>query len=240
MPQHARWDAPRGESCPPGCARGCAVTSRMSSKSCAPLAAPLCPPSCRPQSLPPLEGGCMGCCIIGIRGCGPLQPPVNSRAGWGCRQGGHSPHSSAAEREMAHPAAGTLWGISQHLGQGQLSARLQCPAARGTWAAPGACPDGLQAFAATLGPFSRSHICSASQGTAEAQLPPWDPDDTCQRDGHPAASTSLSVTPVVTKGQGCPSVNHCREQPGQGGREKLCHSQGCFPFISRVPQALKH
>lgn len=182
----------------------------------------------------------MGCCIIGVGGCGPLDPPCQLQGWLGLQVGrGQSPQprcrkgngsSCCQDTPGCQPVPGARPGL--------------CPApascCQRSVGSPRACPDGLRALAATLGPFSRSHVSPTSRGTAEAQLPPRRPDATCQRDGHPRAGASFNVTPAAAEGQGCPGVNHCREQPGHRGREKLCRSQGCFPFISRIPQALKH
>lgn len=74
-------------------------------------------------------------------------------------------------------------------------------------------------------------ILSDHTGSAPAVLVPCD---------SVTVGASLIITPVAVKGQGCVAINHAQEQPSHCGHEKLFHSQGCFPFISHTPQALKH
>ncbi|XP_055584324.1 uncharacterized protein LOC129737516 [Falco cherrug] len=209
------WMCPRmSPGCTLGCSPGCHVPQDVSQMLCHLSCAP--PPSqlVSPGSSPP-GVRCMGYSIIGVGGCVPLDPPVSSRAGWGCRQGGDCPHSPAAERDVAHPAASRAWAAPEG-------------------------PNVLWALTATSGLFSRSHICPTSWGTAAAPLPPTGLGAMCQHDGHPAASASLSVTPAGAEGQGCRGVNHCQGQPGRRGCEKPGRSQGCSPFIPRIPRAPRH
>lgn len=69
----------------------------------------LCPLGCSPLPSQPVSPGSShsggehkGCCLTGVAGC---------------RQGGDFPHSSTAQREMAHPASRTHQGVSQRPGR---------------------------------------------------------------------------------------------------------------------------
>lgn len=159
MPQHARWDAPRGESCPPGCARGCAVTFRLSPKSRAPLAAPLCPPSCRRQSLPPLEGGCMGCCITGIGGCGHLHPPCQLQGWLGLQAGrGQSPQLCCRKGNGSSCCQDTL-GHQPAPGAGPVLCQAPVSCCQRIVGSPGSLPRRAAGICSHLGTFlQESHL----------------------------------------------------------------------------------
>lgn len=157
---------PQDGSCPPGCARGCAMIPRIH-LACA-VCSRMCPKCCASQLLPsalpagvtrvfPTGGGCTGCCIIVAGGCGTLDPPVSSRAGWGCTQGGERTVPTAPlqkEKRLillpGHPGVST-WGRAESLlapvSRCQRSVVSAGPALTGC---------------GHLGPFSRSHICPVS------------------------------------------------------------------------------
>lgn len=60
----------------------------------------------------------------------------------------------------------------------------------------------------------------------------------------PRASMTVTPQPASTGLDRRPgllgAVNHCPQQPSQGGCKKLYRSQASFSFISCIPQALEH
>ena len=166
---------------PPGCARAWAVTPRthpgspahprMSPKRCVPSAAPLRPPSwCHPAG-----EGCVGCCIIGVGGCWPLDPPCQPQGWLGLQAGGGRSPQPCCRTGRGSSCSPTPWGRASSL----PGARVPLPA--------GTCSH--------LGTFLQEPHLPRTPRDHGGSAPVPRPAATHQHDGDPTASPSVTVTP---------------------------------------------